>query len=492
MKILFEKNLTPTVFILTNNRGEKFCGSCGIQLTTDAKRCPRCGMSLHDSWRGQKKELFATRITISESGDKLFMNVFKNKVWLHQNKFRFSKYIFPFVFNFKTGQSYKLPVLNGDTKQALRVKNNGIKNISYCRSLLFEAISGMRNEEVALIKIFINKARQYLTYKDEFDKLENRTRILSAEQYNLSLEEYLSSNYNISESILSLVKYKHVSIKTISAFMCYYEELKNIRKYWLKPNFRKNVEKTLKLKFCEEAWEKINEALYYLYDILPLGRLKVDNQNKIINISKSLFDSRFESSYHYCASALAKFVNLFENENVGTNRILKLVKDGNKIPTYQISDTTKMLVTVKESGANIKTILRLKSFDEIHDRAMAEYKKLKLMNRKINLTEEQKKLNYSIDDVEFKVCTETDELQHIGDTMHHCVASYADDAVAKRCTIIGATKNNRLFACIEVRNGNILQSKSYCNQKLSKEDLVIVRSWANKKGLRYDNCRDLM
>lgn len=480
MKILFEKNLTPTVFILKNDKGEKFCGSCAMPVSMGtiigSIKCPRCNSKLYDTEAPTKKELFVTRVTISESGDKLLMNVFTNKNWLYKNKFRFTKYIHPFVFNFKTGQSYELPVINGDTKQVLKIKNNGIKNISYGSASLNKLISWRMESEI--IEIFKNKAREYLKYEDEFIKFNNSDTGIR--------------QCRIANVILSLVKYKYVNEETMSVFSCYYEELKNIRKFWLKPNFKKNAEKALKLKFCKEAWETIDGNFLYLYDCLSLGKLKVDNQNKIINASKSLFDIGFNPNCSYRASALAEFVSLFENENAGTNRVIKLLEDDNNIRAYEIKDAARMLITLKESEISIKNILKMKTLKDIHDKATEEYKKLKTVNRVINLTDNQKKLNDSCDEVEFKVCTETSQLDYIGDKMHHCVASYADDAVAKRCTIIGATKNNRLFACIEIRNNNILQAKGYCNQKLSKEDLIMVRSWANKKGLRYDNCRDLM
>ena len=76
-------------------------------------------------------------------------------------------------------------------------------------------------------------------------------------------------------------------------------------------------------------------------------------------------------------------------------------------------------------------------------------------NHIFKYSEEQKKLEDKIDGYSFCLPKDSWQLCEIGTNLHNCVASYADDVLKKRCTIVYASKENEYKICIEVNDKTV-------------------------------------
>lgn len=477
MKILFEKNLHPEVDAFEKDN-KYFCGNCAKEVEKGTETCPRCNSELiYDSWGASSKVLYNTRITISENEDKLFINVFQGKTSLVNGKFYFQKYICPFVFNFKTGQSYKLPILNGETKRALRIKGNGIQNISY-RPAEIPSLNPIRKE---VEQIFKNKASQHTHYADEIDRLEN------------------SKGDDVAKLMLSITKFKYCNQETEAVIASLYAErsLKPARKYWLKPKARENIQKCLGAHYSLNMWKWFKNDFERFSHAYKIGYLKPDNQKKIIQAIRSI-QGPMEGSLKNSWGISVNYINLFvdmirlsDNENEMAKKISRMILANPRVSEWIIYDAVDMLKQILDAGMSVKHILKMRSFDEIHDAAEDAYYQMKQGNKAIKISPKEEALNSTEDAYKFTVCTETDQLTAIGNTMHICVGSYGDRAVNKECLIVKGEINNKLFACIEIRGKRLAQAKGYCNKLLEGEEREAVIKWAEEKGLSYKSCFDL-
>lgn len=480
MKILFEKNLTPVVNSIQNDAREHFCGACANKLLRkplEIEICPRCGARNFTSWNRAVRADFTSRYTISENEDKLFINRFRGKVHLCYGKFRFSKTVEQACFNFKTGQAYLLPVLNGQTYRPLRKKGNGIKNVSYnpyALTHLFAFGGQDKDIESAIFDIFKTKAKKYLQYEDEFRRLEDTEKPLRLEG-----------------TLLCLTKYKYSDKKAESIMHSGFNDLPGkVKKYWLRPQERENIEETLKVKFSKFAWEAISKDFTSFGNGFHVGYLKPDNQCKVLEIESELRKDLPYILNNSSVSDLVKFIKLYSDENAGIKRLQKLLI-GNFEKKMYFMDTVSMLEDLKKAGFDIKPLLKLNSLKDMHDVVMIKHNEMRQMNREIYLSNSDKKLNDENGSYTFTVCNETDQLVRLGETMHICVGSYGDRAVNKYCLIVYGEKEGKLFTCIEVRDKSLVQVKGYCNHLLNEEDQAAVKAWAKSKGLKFDKCIDL-
>ena len=153
MNIIYEKNLpifAPVLADYSNGTRKYYCSECTKELPSAySDVCPNCNSkTILLIGNAAKKRGYLTRITVSEKDDKLFINVFGSKTCINNGKFRFSKYITPYCFNFKTGQAYLLPKLNGKTKKRLQKRDNVLRNISY-RPYLIDILGRISDEIIS-------------------------------------------------------------------------------------------------------------------------------------------------------------------------------------------------------------------------------------------------------------------------------------------------------------------------------------------------------
>ena len=75
--------------------------------------------------------------------------------------------------------------------------------------------------------------------------------------------------------------------------------------------------------------------------------------------------------------------------------------------------------------------------------------------------------------------------------MNNCVASYREDVINKECSILYAHENDKLIACIELRDKNLYQVKGYNNRHLDEKYSSIIKAWADKNKLNLKYCYDI-
>lgn len=79
----------------------------------------------------------------------------------------------------------------------------------------------------------------------------------------------------------------------------------------------------------------------------------------------------------------------------------------------------------------------------------------------------------------------------VGNKLHNCVGSYAERALAGKCTIAVMTDDEgKLLVCIEVADGEIRQAKLNQNRPVAKnpELNAAVIEWANEAKLKINTC----
>lgn len=132
-----------------------------------------------------------------------------------------------------------------------------------------------------------------------------------------------------------------------------------------------------------------------------------------------------------------------------------------------------------------------KSLKKEHDITMMNYKVKEDSLKQMHFEEEvasntYKKLEYK--DKEFAIVSpkEMDDLIREGNELSHCVASYVDSVIEKRCRIYFMRKADNIeqpYATIEVRGDNIRQCRGYANRRLTEKEKEFVTAWAKKNEL---------
>jgi hypothetical protein len=75
--------------------------------------------------------------------------------------------------------------------------------------------------------------------------------------------------------------------------------------------------------------------------------------------------------------------------------------------------------------------------------------------------------------------------------MNICVGGYDTQAVDKKCTIYYMIRNNRLVACIEMRQSSLFQVKGYSNHHLQPDPAGAAWQWINHNEIHHATQYDL-
>jgi PcfJ-like protein len=132
-----------------------------------------------------------------------------------------------------------------------------------------------------------------------------------------------------------------------------------------------------------------------------------------------------------------------------------------------------------------------KSLKKSHDIAQMNYKAKEdeyknMMMKAVVAGESYQSLTYRKDRYAIIAPKDSSDLIQEGSSLSHCVASYVDDVIAKRCKILFLRETAEIdkpLVTIEVRDNNIRQVRGFGNRSASPEELDFVREWAKKKGL---------
>ena len=149
--------------------------------------------------------------------------------------------------------------------------------------------------------------------------------------------------------------------------------------------------------------------------------------------------------------------------------------------SFLLNDSARMykIVTSKylpDNAGNIK---------ELHDALVVADRKLRYGNREIEHTAVEKALEMDKGGYSFRLAKDTDTLYDIGKALSICVGSYGRDAVAKHCTIMTMSKDDKYVACIELRvnkkNVQMVQLKSRFNHTV--KDIEPITEWVMTTGI---------
>ena len=209
----------------------------------------------------------------------------------------------------------------------------------------------------------------------------------------------------------------------------------------------------------------LNDFCFYRKDNKVVKMHYSDRWLAFENFCKSLIDRKGEK---FMMNWLYKFST---TENLTQNQI----------------DTFEMLYKYKE---HISAELKDKVFKDgltwyIHDAISAEVTDYLQERDNVKIFYDEKVLTCEgvINDYKFEVVKETKRLYHVGLELANCVMTYRDKVLYLDSIIFVASKENKLVACIEICDGEIVQALGYHNQDLTGEVAQAVQEWRNLKDI---------
>lgn len=130
------------------------------------------------------------------------------------------------------------------------------------------------------------------------------------------------------------------------------------------------------------------------------------------------------------------------------------------------------------------------SLKKEHDIAMIKYSLIKSEideKRFKQIKEENIHLeDFSDEEYDFILPESANDLFKEGESLRHCVASYADRVVHNQCLIVFLRKKDgSSSSTIELRDRQIIQHKAFGNKQPSKKEVELTKDWAEKHQLLY-------
>jgi hypothetical protein len=183
------------------------------------------------------------------------------------------------------------------------------------------------------------------------------------------------------------------------------------------------------------------------------------------------------------------------DEKVWLKRIIKTAKEleletSEEIANY-ISDIGSKYELIKREEEEYEIIFNGNIID-LHDQLSMDFNRVEGENFPILYEEKECQLEKKLDDYEFTLPKDTDELLKIGSKMSICVGSYGTRAKNKDCTIVIMQKKEKPIVCIEVnKNGEVRQAKRAFNRKPKDELAQVVKKWAEENNITWTTCPDL-
>lgn len=135
-----------------------------------------------------------------------------------------------------------------------------------------------------------------------------------------------------------------------------------------------------------------------------------------------------------------------------------------------------------------------KSLKKMHDIAQMNYRTRmdEIKNRKMREaveSEDYQSLTYRKKPYAIVTPNDASDLIKEGSALSHCVASYVNDVIEKRCKILfmrDVEKIDEPLITIEVRDGNIRQVRGFGNRPATAMEMGFIREWSEKKSLKLE------
>lgn len=269
----------------------------------------------------------------------------------------------------------------------------------------------------------------------------------------------------------------------------------------------------------EENWLNKNETKPHLILKIPKYTL---NYIKDLKLNCSIINNLKQLDLEFGADNLKYILDTFMNE-CNKNELESFLKDSHvtdfinivKNYNYKVNSLIEYLCrTIKlqqgimnpnEALGILKDYLRMSKIMEIecdkyskslkkdHDIAMMNYKVnedeyIKKQFQKAIQEENYNKMIFKNNDYIITIPNEPKDLVKEGQSLSHCVASYVNDVINKRCKILFMRNKNHekeSLLTIEVRNNNIIQVKGFGQRNPSQDEEQFIKKWSEKKKLQY-------
>lgn len=223
-----------------------------------------------------------------------------------------------------------------------------------------------------------------------------------------------------------------------------------------------------------------------LKDIFSVGALRLAQEfTGNIDYQHTLFeelgDQRYNLRETYRELRACRDVGISEQKIM---RLLRTAKEGKD--SYLFNDILRLAAKLKARGV---ALIRCGKFNihELHDRMVEVHDRVKYQNAPLTISEEAKqRLRMQLGTVKFFLPKTTWELRDGGRSFHNCVATYVDLINNGRCQIVFmADEQGFLTACLEVKNGALVQAKLRFNKPVSEDKGVqdSIVAWCKKTGL---------
>lgn len=434
--------------------------------------CPKCGAELYGSWRNAiLNTAFLAHYNIIDNGDKIQLLadfIIRRVIDLNGNPTIFStRHNCCWVINTKTGLTYALPVRNDRTKRNVRVKHNGLMNVTYTHSRHYSArythLGG------GLIR-------------DMYDELTE----LIIKKHNIVVDPGFHNHVWTLQELFWINRYPRsitnqkywISIKNLIHYASRGKENFLLRRYWDKKT-PQELSKIFKFPCVPSVIKRISYNPEGVCRFSAFSSLKLENATKLYDALEPFGNGWSRNEY----SLYVSFIDLFDDETVGTNKLVRFLNSLARSEgrfyhtTYLLEDCIRMLTRVQHiDSIDIKPLLKEKNLDALHDKLIAITKNIGKIDIPFKNDKELSKEG-QVGDLIFSIPTSSNELVVIGNTMNICVGSYDDRVLSGHTKIAYAHRDNKLVACIEYDKG-LRQVKGPCNRLLEEEDQKKVLSWA--------------
>jgi hypothetical protein len=224
--------------------------------------------------------------------------------------------------------------------------------------------------------------------------------------------------------------------------------------------------------------EKFIYPEYYRFLLLlKEGFPKVDEQLFIssLNLSEEIVSNIRRHKREFLA-----LINVLKNY-YSFHRIIKIITHETEdmphdyISSGYIVDTLTMYARLKKEYGEVKLPKKPKSIHALHDLFSVEV--LKLSQVEFNLNQSVEVIDgILLDEYKIHIPRTSYDLIQVGQTLNHCVGngSYASSVASGDINIILLYKKGQMEACVEYKDGEIIQVKGYSNKyvKINKTKLI--------------------
>jgi hypothetical protein len=191
-------------------------------------------------------------------------------------------------------------------------------------------------------------------------------------------------------------------------------------------------------------------------------------ESELIDFGKTLFPSEYE----FITQLMKVKENGYSYYSIGAFSLL--------------ADIKRMVREILYLDADVK-IPKIQNLNRLHDELVILLRSTKHKNVIIHYTDSELERELIHKDYSICLVKDTHELHAIGTRMKHCVYSYKDMVLKKRCYIFILRDNHKNpLVCMEVRNNSLVQAKSFCNSLPKLEEVDKIKSWANIRSLVLD------